>query len=113
MHLENLSFLGGPDKTRVAPVYDPSPMRAWPQHNVRSSIPIIFETTSLRENIIRVGASFGLPASDAAHALDELLEATENYTQRVMDTTAVPDERKRNLIEIVGKERLALAPTGG
>ena len=113
MHLENLSFLGGPDKTRVAPVYDPSPMRAWPQHNVRSSIPIIFESTSLRENIIRVGASFGLPASEAAHALDELLEATENYTQRVMDTTAVPDERKRNLIDIVGKERLALAPTGG
>lgn len=113
MHLENLSFLGGPDKTRVAPVYDPSPMRAWPQHNVRSSIPIIFEEGSLRENIIRVGAAFGLPYSDAASTLDEMLEATETYAQQVMDAQSVPDERKRNLAAIVVKERLELAPSAG
>lgn len=111
MHLENLSFLGGPEETRIAPVYDPSPMRAWPQHNVRSSIPIIFAAKSLRENIIRVGAAFGLSASEAAHTLDALLQATANYTQRVRELSAVPDERKRNLVEIVNKERLALAAT--
>lgn len=108
MHLENLSFLGGPGKTRVAPVYDPAPMRAWPQHNVRSSIPIIFEQGSLRENIIRVGAAFGLPYPEAAGALDEMLEATKTYTRQVMDTQAAPDARKRNLAAIVEKERLNL-----
>jgi serine/threonine-protein kinase HipA len=108
MHLENLSFLGGPDKTRVAPVYDPSPMRAWPQHNVRSSIPIIFTDDSLRENILRAGAAFGLPYPEATSTLDEMLEATKTYAQRVMDAEAVPDERKRNLTAILEKERLNL-----
>lgn len=109
MHLENVSFLGGPEQTRIAPVYDPSPMRAWPQHNVRTSIPIIFEGSSLRENLIRIGAAFGLPATDAANTLDELLDATASYTQRVMDAQAVPDARKRNLTEIVKAERLSLS----
>jgi len=108
MHLENLSFLGGPDKTRVAPVYDPSPMRAWPQHNVRSSIPIIFADGSLRENILRVGAAFALPYPEASSTLDEMLEATKTYAQRVMDAEAVPEERKRNLTAILEKERLNL-----
>ncbi len=108
MHLENLSFLGGPDKTRVAPVYDPSPMRAWPQHNVRSSIPIIFTDDSLRENILRVGAAFGLPHPEATSTLDEMLEATKTYAQRVMDVEAVPEERKRNLTAILEKERVNL-----
>ncbi len=109
MHLENISFLGGPNKTRVAPVYDPAPMRAWPQHNVRSAIPILFEGLSLRDNIIRIGAAFGLPAPEAANTLDELLAATEHYTQRVMDAPSVPDERKRNLVAVVKKERLNLS----
>lgn len=109
MHLENISFLGGPNKTQLAPVYDPSPMRAWPQHNVRSAIPIIFETGSLRENMIRVGGAFGMSANEAATAIDEMLHATTSYLQRVEAAPNVPDPRKRNLVAILEKERQALA----
>ena len=78
------------------------------QHNVRSSIPIIFTDDSLRENILRVGAAFGLPHPEATSTLDEMLEATKTYAQRVMDVEAVPEERKRNLTAILEKERVNL-----
>ena len=39
MHLENVSLLGGSRNVRLAPVYEPAPMRAWPQHDTRSACP--------------------------------------------------------------------------
>ncbi|MDA8094086.1 MAG: HipA domain-containing protein [Betaproteobacteria bacterium] len=108
MHLENLSFLGGPRSVRVAPVYDPAPMRAWPQHNVRSAIPIVFEEGTFRDNVIRVGRAFGLSNNAARDILDEMLDVTRNYVTRVMALQDVPDARKLNLARIVEAERDAL-----
>jgi serine/threonine-protein kinase HipA len=39
LHLDNISLLGGLSDCRLAPVYDPAPMRAWPRHNLVSAIP--------------------------------------------------------------------------
>ncbi len=105
MHLENLSFLGGPDKVNLAPVYDPSPMRAWPQHNIRSAIPINFEGKNLAENFIRVGTAFGLSRKASAEMLQETLDATASFMARVMELPNVPSTRKQLLVDILTKER--------
>jgi serine/threonine-protein kinase HipA len=34
LHLDNIALLGGLDDCRLSPVYDPSPMRAWPRHGL-------------------------------------------------------------------------------
>ncbi len=105
MHLENLSFLGGPDKVGLAPVYDPSPMRAWPQHNIRSAIPINFDGPNLAENFIRIGTAFGLSRKAAAEMLQETLDATASYMARVMELPNVPSTRMQLLVDILNKER--------
>lgn len=106
MHLENISFLGGPGKVEITPVYDPAPMRAWPQHDVRSAIPIIFEPDdSLRDTLLRIGSAFGLTRRAAIEVLDSTLEVTASYTERVMALDNVPIERRKRLVEIVRKER--------
>lgn len=105
MHLDNLSFLGGPDKVRLSPVYDPAPMRAWPQHNIRSAIPIDFDGPDLAANFIRIGTAFGMSSKGAAQVLHEILDATANYTGRVMELENVPRARKQLLVDILSKER--------
>ncbi len=106
MHLENLAFLGGPDNVGIAPVYDPAPMRAWPRHNLRSAIPIVFDDAiSVGENLLELGTAFGLRRSEAVDLFAELLTATESYAERVMALDTVPLAQRQQLSTVVEKER--------
>ena len=106
LHLENLAFVGGADGVRVAPVYDPSPMRAWPRHNLRSAVPVAFDSAlSLAENFYALGAAFGLRRDAAADLWADLARRSADYPERVMELPDVPPERRRALAELVRKER--------
>lgn len=106
LHLENLSFLGDIADVRLSPVYDPAPMRAWPQHNMRSAIPLLFrDQYTVGANLIRFGKVFGYPEAKARKLWAQMLEATENYMERLVALDGVPDARKKALIGIVEKER--------
>lgn len=109
MHLENLAFLGGPGAVRVAPVYDPAPMRAWPRHNLRSAIPIAFDDTlSVRDNLLELGTVFGLRRIEVESLFEEFLQGTQTYAARVLALAAVPELRRRQLADIVARERRML-----
>ena len=43
LHLENLAFLGGPEKVCVVPVFDPTPMGAWDRHDLVSALPFYID----------------------------------------------------------------------
>ena len=59
-HLENLGLLGGFDRARLAPVFDPAPMRAWRRHNIQMAIPIDFKPRApVYRKITRQDTAFG------------------------------------------------------
>ncbi|MFP5505218.1 MAG: HipA domain-containing protein, partial [Gammaproteobacteria bacterium] len=107
LHLENLSFLGGPDSVSLAPVYDPAPMRAWPRHDVRFAVPLIFDDAlgGFGENLLALGRQYGLSRQQAQDTLAEALERTRDYAARVMALEDVPSERRERLAGVVARER--------
>jgi len=110
MHLENLSFLGGPDNVELAPVYDPAPMRAWAQHNTRSAIPINFDKDigGILDNLIALGTSFGFTANEAKELFYDYEKATRLFTENIMTLDDVPEQRRKNLFNVLTKERQIL-----
>lgn len=107
LHLENLSFLGGPAAVTLAPVYDPAPMRAWPRHDVRFAVPLIFDDAlgGFGENLLALGERYGLGRQQARAVLADALERTRDYAQRVQTLENVPPERRERLAGVVARER--------
>ncbi|MDQ1314227.1 MAG: serine/threonine-protein kinase HipA [Pseudomonadota bacterium] len=106
LHLENLGLLGGFDGARMAPVFDPAPMRAWQRHNIQMAIPIDFNRDKpIYTQIARQGLAFGLTETAALGVLRWAHDATLNYRERVGAATGVPDGQKERLIRVVGRER--------
>ncbi len=114
LHLENLAFLGGPEKVRVAPVFDPTPMRAWDRHDLISALPFYIDANhGLGHSVARVGEAFGLTRAGATDILHELMTATRNYPERVLALNDVPDVNRKNLAGRVKSLRARLAGEGG
>lgn len=114
LHLENLAFLGGPEKVHVSPVFDPTPMRAWDRHDLISALPFYIDVNhSLGYSVARVGESFGLTRASAADILHELMAATQDYPERLLALKDVPDANKKNLAARVMSLRAKLAGEGG
>lgn len=110
MHLQNLSFLGGPAKVRLSPVYDPAPMRAWPRHDVRFAVPLDFDDAigGFAANLTALGTKYGLSRSQSAEVLAQALEDTDNYVEQVEALESVPVERRERLAATLRKERTLL-----
>ncbi|MBI5462669.1 MAG: HipA domain-containing protein [Gammaproteobacteria bacterium] len=110
LHLQNVAFLGGPGNVTIAPVFDPAPMRAWPRHDVRFAVPLDFDDSvgGLHENLIALGTAYGLTRAQAQETLQQSLDQTRDYAQRVEALATVPAERRERLIGVVRKERAVL-----
>jgi len=109
LHLDNISLLGGLPDCRLAPVYDPAPMRAWPRHDLVSAIP--FDAANYSDHgafYVELGKSFGLSAEVISRCINAALDATASYRGRVMDLDRVPLRQRNQLVGIVQNERLLL-----
>lgn len=101
MHLENLSFIGGERETTLSPVYDPAPMRAWPQHDTRSAIPVDFqEKENWPKCMRRLGLAYAYTPLEWRNLVEEALSQTASYVDEVADLH-IEDVRKKRLAEIV------------
>lgn len=100
LHLENMAFLGGNKNTRVAPVYDPSPMRAWPRHNLLSAIPFVIED-NIYSSLIKLGESFSLPSKDASDIIQLIKRQTLDYTAKITELEDVPLTTRTQLISVI------------
>lgn len=107
LHLENLSLLGGARDARLAPVYDPAPMRAWARHDLRFAVPIDFDPAhgGVAGNLIALAPAFGMKPAKAREIIASLLEQTRDYPERVMALDKVPLERRQRLVDVVMRER--------
>lgn len=109
LHLDNISLLGGLSDCRLAPVYDPAPMRAWPRHNLVSAIP--FDPSGYADHgafFVELGKSFGLEADVISQCITFALHVTSSYSERVMDLDRVPGQQRSQLAAIARQERLLL-----
>jgi len=109
LHLDNMALLGGLSDCRLAPVYDPAPMRAWPRHNLVSAIP--FDPSGYADHgafYVDLGKSFGLPADRVQECIHAAMVATSSYAERVMELVRVPLQQRNQLVAIVQQERLLL-----
>jgi serine/threonine-protein kinase HipA len=109
LHLDNIALLGGVSDCRLAPVYDPAPMRAWPRHNLVSAIP--FDPAAYTDHgayFVALGRRFGLSAKLSQQCIQEALAATALYPDQVMALTRVPLKQRQQLVEIAKAERLLL-----
>jgi len=106
LHLDNLALLGGIRDCRLAPVYDPSPMRAWPRHNLVSAIP--FDPAGYPDHgafFVALGKHFGLSPKQTRQTVQDTLEATQDYAQQVMGLQRVPLRQRQQLVQVVNRER--------
>ena len=113
LHLDNLSLLGGLDDCRLAPVYDPAPMRAWPRHDLVSAIP--FDPAGHPDHgafFVALGSRFGLEREAVQRCVRESLAATAGYVDRVQALERVPRAQRQRLAAIAERERTLLARHG-
>ena len=109
LHLDNLALLGGLSDCRLAPVYDPAPMRAWPRHNLVSAIP--FDASGYVDHgafYAELGKSFGLSGGRVRECIRHAFDATASYAERVMELQRVPLQQRQQLATIVQQERRLL-----
>lgn len=85
-------------------------MRAWPQHNSGSAIPIDFnkDIGGVLENLIAVGQSYGLSYSEASDLLHDIEKRTGSYIEQFMQLETVPLQRRECLAKVLMNERKAL-----
>ncbi len=100
LHLENLAFLGGNHETRISPVYDPAPMRAWPRHNLLSAIPFVIED-ALYPSLIKLGESFSLQKNDATDIIQSIKDKTQSFTTLISEETKIPEATRQHLIKVI------------
>jgi serine/threonine-protein kinase HipA len=113
LHLDNLALLGGLSGCRLAPVYDPAPMRAWPRHNLVSAIP--FDPSGYVDHgafYVELGESFGLSVGRVQQCIRHALDVTAAYAERIMELQRVPLQQRQQLLAIVQQERLLLEKHG-
>ncbi|MEZ5540860.1 MAG: HipA domain-containing protein [Pseudomonadota bacterium] len=114
LHLDNIALLGGLSDCRLAPVYDPAPMRAWPRHNLVSAIP--FDPSGYSDHgayYADLGESFGLTAEATDRCIRAALDATADFGERVLALQRVPKQQRIGLAAIAHQERTLLERHSG
>ena len=106
LHLDNLALLGGLSDCRLAPVYDPTPMRAWPRHDLVSAMPFDASGHSDRGAFfLALGETFGLSPQHSRQCAQDALTATANYAEQLMALQQVPEKQRVRLRDIALHER--------
>ena len=111
LHMENLTVLQKNGERAFSPVYDPTPMRAYKRHDIKT--PMLFggygeSTSSLAVAFTQYGKSLGLPVKKIAEIVCQYLQRTESFVDRVNELRTLPAENRQNLIKIHREIRLEL-----
>lgn len=118
LHLENMSIMQVDGLRRFTPVYDPTPMRAYSQHDLLSVMPFgdygempdgASEPVKFAGAVARFAKTCGLTRTQAQDTVNELLAVTESYESRVAALATLPEENKARLISRVRDVREKLS----
>ena len=118
LHLENLSIQIRKGISDFSPVYDPVPMRAYSIHNMLNVMPFgdygdyidgrndpVDFTLALQ----RFNQSLGFERNSLTEVINELLMVTDDFCEQINQLLRLPEENKKNLIQIHKKIREMLS----
>lgn len=117
LHLENLSVIKTQNQFGFTPVYDPTPMRAYPLHNMLSVMPFgnygeipdgKDEPVGLNQAIKNLASNLNIKKSIVNRIINECLKVTEDYGDRVAELKTLPNEKIFKLNEILDLIRIKL-----
>ena len=118
LHLENLSIIKTNDCFGFTPVYDPTPMRAYPLHNMLSVMPFgkygeinaSGNPIDLNQAIKNLVSNLNINKTESKNIIVSALSITEDYIGRVNALTTLPDINKNHLNKIITpiREKLKL-----
>lgn len=106
LHLENLSVIKTQDKFGFTPVYDPTPMRAYPIHNMLSVMPFgdygellagQSQPVALHQAIVNLAHHLKINKVKTKTIIRDSLTITDDYVERINALTTLPDSHKNNL----------------
>ncbi len=118
LHMENLSIQIRHGLSDFSPVYDPVPMRAYSRHNMLNVMPFgdygdyiegRDEPVDFTLAVLRFNQALGFNYNSLIELINELLEVTDDFCERVNQLNRLPEENKNNLIQIHKKMRNALS----
>lgn len=107
LHLENLSISCNNGIKGFSRIYDPTPMRAYAQHDMLSVMPFgeygetpegSEQAVTLKQAIKRFAKNCGLSKTRRKEIVDDCLAKTSEFSLRVGELKTVPDENKERLI---------------
>jgi len=115
LHLENLSIVKRGDVLAFSPVYDPTPMRAYSMHNLLAPMPFggYGEGASLPEALVRFTRNLGFRKNHLLGLVEEVLDVTRDYAERVRALRTLPERNKERLVAVVESVRAELAACSG
>ena len=103
LHLENLTVLQKKGERAFSPVYDPTPMRAYKRHDIKTPMPFggYGESTNLiAVALAQFAKALALPKQKMVGIVDEYLSLTQSFSDRVNELKTLPVENRENLIKI-------------
>jgi len=116
LHMENLLVLQNHGVRAFSPVYDPTPMRAYKRHDIKTPMPFGGygdTTSSIGVAFGRFGKTLGIPEKKITEIMGQYLKATKGFPDRVNELKTLPVENKENLIRIHREIRLELESVPG
>jgi len=119
LHMENLCFIQNPQgEITFSPIYDPTPMRAYSRHDELAPPEMSFggygdfdkndKIIGFKKAVRNFARSLDIKKGQLSNIIEEVLEYTRDYDQRIDALKSLPDENKQHLIEVVRREQRAL-----
>lgn len=117
LHLDNLAVFPQGGKMVFSPVFDPTPMRAYSRHDMLSVMPFgdygdVDEherPIHLPEAVRRFAKALGISKVSLQRMIDEVLNITHNYLDRVFMIAELPELNKEQLRKVVASVRSGLS----
>jgi len=114
LHMENLAVLQTNGARAFSPVYDPTPMRAFKRHDIKT--PMSFggygeSTNSIGVAFSQFGKILGLSGKKIVAIAEQYLTLTNSFADRVNELKTLPVENRVNLIKIHREVRQELEST--
>lgn len=109
LHLENLSIIDRGEGPCFSPVYDPTPMRAYPIHNMLAVMPFgaygelpakRTDPVGFVEALLNFARNLGVGRGALRDIITASLACTRSYDQRVAALGSLPENNKHKLITI-------------
>ena len=117
LHLENLSIMKTDNYLGFTPVYDPTPMRAYPLHNMLSVMPFgnygellkgKDEPVGMIDAISLLSKNLNIKPMKKREIIKDVVDVTSSFNDRLKAIDQVSDEIQDRLVSNLGKVRDSL-----